>query len=75
MKRCSKCRCIERSQTARVGWWLWPLTSPRLVPLVMKTRSQSFGGTQLSVASLKALMGTGGTWRQPLTRRGVALRR
>ena len=65
MKRRAKLRCIERSHTAMVGWWLRPLTSPRVVPLVMKTRSQSAAGMQLSVASLNALIGTGGMSRQP----------
>src|SRR4051812_49785344 len=66
---------MDTSHTAMAGWWLRPFTSPRVVPLVMKTRSQSAGGMQLSVASLNALIGTGGMSRQPVTRRGVTPRR
>ena len=44
---------------------------PLVVPLVMKMRTDSSAGRQLSVRSLKALIGTAGMSRQLLTPRGV----
>ena len=60
MNCCRKLSVIDRSYTSKVGWKWRPLSSARVVPLVMKTRSHASVGKQLSVKSLKASIGTAG---------------
>ena len=76
MKRRWKLRAIDMSYTSSWGWKCRPRTSPpRVVPLVMKTRSSGRGASQRSSIALKASMGTAGMSVQRCTLRNVAPRR